>query len=103
MGNTSSFLDFYFHDLLHCCYLTLLKLCGDIGALGWWDLFINFGIAECFAFLVCTNWSNPAIHRNHQSHYASSSSSSSKIVAYWFLQIISQRIEYADGNILVLS
>ncbi|KAK9073276.1 hypothetical protein SSX86_007600 [Deinandra increscens subsp. villosa] len=67
---------------------TLLKLCaGDIGALGWWDLFINFGycspcagkifiIAECFAFLVCTKWSNPAIHRNHQSHYASSSSSS---------------------------
>ncbi|WRX17733.1 Transmembrane Fragile-X-F-associated protein - like 2 [Theobroma cacao] len=22
---------------------TLLKLCGDVGALGWWDLFINFG------------------------------------------------------------
>ncbi|XP_016672576.1 uncharacterized protein [Gossypium hirsutum] len=43
---------------------TLLKLCGDVGALGWWDLFINFGIAECFAFLVCTKWSNPVIHRN---------------------------------------
>ncbi|GAB4860958.1 hypothetical protein Ancab_036118 [Ancistrocladus abbreviatus] len=43
---------------------TLLKLCGDIGALGWWDLFINFGIAECFSFLVCTKWSNPMIHRN---------------------------------------
>ncbi|KAK1427262.1 hypothetical protein QVD17_15945 [Tagetes erecta] len=54
---------------------TLLKLCGDIGALGWWDLFINFGIAECFAFLVCTKWSNPAVHRHDQSQFASSSSS----------------------------
>ncbi|XP_010537076.1 PREDICTED: uncharacterized protein LOC104811911 isoform X1 [Tarenaya hassleriana] len=75
---------------------TLLKLCGDVAALGWWDLFVNFGyisffflsswtilflplnfsppsrkiffllfyrIAECFAFLVCTKWSNPSIHR----------------------------------------
>ncbi|KAK9278709.1 hypothetical protein L1049_028284 [Liquidambar formosana] len=53
---------------------TLLKLCGDIGALGWWDLFINFGIAECFAFLVCTKWSNPVIHRNSHTREASSSS-----------------------------
>ncbi|CAA2980437.1 uncharacterized protein LOC111372111 isoform X2 [Olea europaea var. sylvestris] len=53
---------------------TLLKLCGDIGALGWWDLFINYGIAECFAFLVCTKWSNPAIHRNSHTIEASSSS-----------------------------
>nr|GEU71942.1 transmembrane fragile-X-F-associated protein [Tanacetum cinerariifolium] len=45
---------------------TLLKLCGDVRSLGWWDLFINFGIAECFAFLVCTKWSNPVIHRNSQ-------------------------------------
>ncbi|KAL5186004.1 RING finger protein B [Glycine soja] len=52
---------------------TLLKLSGDVGALGWWDLFINFIIAECFAFLVCTKWSNPVIHRN--SREASSSSS----------------------------
>ncbi|XP_039040482.1 uncharacterized protein LOC120178750 isoform X2 [Hibiscus syriacus] len=43
---------------------TLLKLCGDVGSLGWWDLFINFCIAECFSFLVCTKWSNPEIHRN---------------------------------------
>ncbi|KAL5722264.1 hypothetical protein ACHQM5_005804 [Ranunculus cassubicifolius] len=55
---------------------TLLKLCGDVGALGWWDLFINFGIAECFAFLVCTKWSNPVIHRQFQSREASSSSNS---------------------------
>ncbi|CAB4295557.1 unnamed protein product [Prunus armeniaca] len=43
---------------------TLLKINGDISVLGWWDLFINFGIAECFAFLVCTKWYNPAIHRH---------------------------------------
>ncbi|XP_050237755.1 uncharacterized protein LOC126687288 [Mercurialis annua] len=53
---------------------TLLKLSGDVGALGWWDLFINFGIAECFAFLVCTKWSNPVIHRNSQTRDVSSSS-----------------------------
>ncbi|XP_030550809.1 uncharacterized protein LOC115755509 isoform X1 [Rhodamnia argentea] len=41
---------------------TLLKLCGDVMGLTWWDLFINYGIAECFAFLVCTKWDNPAIH-----------------------------------------
>ncbi|KAF3437329.1 hypothetical protein FNV43_RR20082 [Rhamnella rubrinervis] len=55
---------------------TLLKLCGDVGALGWWDLFINFGIAECFAFLVCTKWSNPVIHRSSRSREVSSSSTS---------------------------
>ncbi|CAH1442881.1 unnamed protein product [Lactuca virosa] len=55
---------------------TLLKLSGDIGALGWWDLFINFGIAECFAFLVCTKWSNPAIHRDSQTPEASYPSTS---------------------------
>lgn len=42
---------------------TLLKLGGDVHALGWWDLFINFGIAEGFAFLVCTKWTNPSIQR----------------------------------------
>lgn len=41
---------------------TLLKICGDVAALGWWDLFINYGVAECFAFLICTKWYNPAIH-----------------------------------------
>ncbi|KAH7283525.1 hypothetical protein KP509_34G011400 [Ceratopteris richardii] len=41
---------------------TLLKL-DVIHSLGWWDLFINFGIAEGFAFLVCTKWTNPTIHR----------------------------------------
>ncbi|KAK9934821.1 hypothetical protein M0R45_021950 [Rubus argutus] len=53
---------------------TLLKINGDISALGWWDLFINFGIAQMFAFLVCTKWYNPAIHRH--AHYEESCSSS---------------------------
>ncbi|KAI4294956.1 hypothetical protein MLD38_040763 [Melastoma candidum] len=56
---------------------TLLKLCGDVAVLGWWDLFINFGIAECFAFLVCTKWYNPAIHR--RLHTGDPSSSSTRI------------------------
>ncbi|PQP93246.1 uncharacterized protein Pyn_22772 [Prunus yedoensis var. nudiflora] len=46
----------------------------EVGALGWWDLFINFGIAECFSFLVCTKWSNPVIHRNSRTREATSSS-----------------------------
>nr|XP_043617176.1 uncharacterized protein LOC122589012 [Erigeron canadensis] len=54
---------------------TLLKLSGDVSSLGWWDLFINFGIAECFAFLVCTKWSNPVIHRTSQIPVPNSSSS----------------------------
>ncbi|KAJ7557508.1 hypothetical protein O6H91_05G129300 [Diphasiastrum complanatum] len=54
---------------------TLLKLCGDVDALGWWDLFINFGIAECFTFLVCTKWSNPSIHRAYHQPRASTYSS----------------------------
>ncbi|PWA72823.1 transmembrane Fragile-X-F-associated protein [Artemisia annua] len=53
---------------------TLLKLSGFVDALGWWDLLINFGIAECFSFLVCTKWSNPVIHRNSQTSEAGSSS-----------------------------
>lgn len=52
---------------------TLLKLCGDVSALGWWDLFINYGVAECFAFLICTKWHNPAIHRRSHIRPASSS------------------------------
>ncbi|XP_024012190.1 uncharacterized protein LOC18009352 isoform X2 [Eutrema salsugineum] len=58
---------------------TLLKLCGDVAALGWWDLFINFGIAECFAFLVCTKWSNQSIHRYT---HIPEPSSSSMVVRY---------------------
>ncbi|KAL6655994.1 hypothetical protein ACP70R_006820 [Stipagrostis hirtigluma subsp. patula] len=45
--------------LLAATSLMLLKLCGDAVSMGWWDLFINFGISQFFAFLVCTRWSNP--------------------------------------------
>nr|CAD1826687.1 unnamed protein product [Ananas comosus var. bracteatus] len=58
--------------LVAATLFTLLKLSGDIGGLSWWDLFINFGIAECFAFLVCTKWSNPLIGRQ-PSHFATTS------------------------------
>lgn len=47
--------------LLAATSLMLLKLCGDAVTLGWWDLFINFGISQCFAFLVCIRWSNPMV------------------------------------------
>nr|XP_043615148.1 uncharacterized protein LOC122587127 [Erigeron canadensis] len=40
---------------------TLQKLCGNESSLDWWELFIIFGIAECFAFLACIWWLNPAI------------------------------------------
>lgn len=33
-------------------------------------------IAECFAFLVCTKWSNPAIHRSSCARQIGSSSRS---------------------------
>ncbi|KAG2303202.1 hypothetical protein Bca52824_031853 [Brassica carinata] len=62
---------------------TLLKLTGDVAALSWWDLFINVGIAECFAFLVCTKWSNPVIHRRSRARETGSSSTP---------------IRYLDGN-----
>ncbi|PWZ23977.1 hypothetical protein Zm00014a_039801 [Zea mays] len=51
-----------------------LHMAGDVGALGWWDLFINYGIAECFAFLVCTRWFNPMIHKSPTHGEGSSSS-----------------------------
>lgn len=63
--------------LIAATTFTVLKLSGDVDALGWWDLFINYGIAECFSFLVCTKWSNPLIHR--RGHIAEASSSSSTI------------------------
>ncbi|KAK6134032.1 hypothetical protein DH2020_032211 [Rehmannia glutinosa] len=51
---------------------TLLKLCGDVAALGC--------VAECFAFLICTKWYNPAIHR--RSHLTAAASSSSMNMRY---------------------
>ncbi|XP_074316489.1 uncharacterized protein LOC141652787 [Silene latifolia] len=58
---------------------TMFKLSGGVGALGWWDLLVNFGIAEGFAFLVCTKWTNPLIHRASNS---TESSSSSNTISY---------------------
>ncbi|KAK3041289.1 hypothetical protein RJ639_001391, partial [Escallonia herrerae] len=60
--------------LIAATIFTLLKLCGDVVALGWWDLFINYGVAECFAFLNCTKWYNPAIHRDCRIRATTSSS-----------------------------
>ncbi|KAG5392547.1 hypothetical protein IGI04_022510 [Brassica rapa subsp. trilocularis] len=59
---------------LAATFFALLKLTGDVAALSWWDLFINVGIAECFAFLVCTKWSNPVIHRSSRPRETGSSS-----------------------------
>ncbi|KAL5544715.1 hypothetical protein UlMin_008499 [Ulmus minor] len=75
---------------------TLLKLCGDVGALGWWDLFINFGIAECFAFLVCTKWSNPVIHRNSDTREASSSSTAIRYLDWNSGLVVSAEDEHQD-------
>ncbi|KAK6157705.1 hypothetical protein DH2020_011953 [Rehmannia glutinosa] len=72
---------------------TLLKLCGDVAALGC--------VAECFAFLICTKWYNPAIHR--RSHLTAAASSSSMNMRYlswnngfWYLpRKITKKIECA--------
>ncbi|XP_077236119.1 uncharacterized protein LOC143877782 isoform X2 [Tasmannia lanceolata] len=76
---------------------TLLKLCGDVGGLGWWDLFINYGIAECFAFLVWTKWSNPVIHRQSHHRYASSSSTTIRYLDWNSdLVVSSEEDQYQD-------
>ncbi|XP_054804658.1 uncharacterized protein LOC129307779 isoform X2 [Prosopis cineraria] len=77
---------------------TLLKLCGDVGALGWWDLFINFGIAQCFSFLVCTKWSNPIIHRNSRSREASASSSTIRYLDWNSGLIVSSEDNQREGR-----
>ncbi|XP_057735569.1 uncharacterized protein LOC130950982 [Arachis stenosperma] len=62
--------------LIAATVFTLLKISGDVAALGWWDLFINFCVAQCFAYLVCTKWHNPTIHGDcHITEPCSSSSS----------------------------
>ncbi|XP_021897863.1 uncharacterized protein LOC110814636 [Carica papaya] len=82
---------------------TLLKLCGDVAALGWWDLFINFGIAQCFAFLVCTKWHNPAIHRRHHILEPSSSSVSVRYLDWnGGLVISSDEDRHQDGRLCTL-
>ncbi|WOK97721.1 hypothetical protein Cni_G06429 [Canna indica] len=62
--------------LITATVFTVLKQCGDVGRLGWWYLFVNLGIAECFSFLVCTKWFNPMIHiRSYYGEACLSSSS----------------------------
>ncbi|KAJ4839857.1 hypothetical protein Tsubulata_030163 [Turnera subulata] len=77
---------------------TLLKLSGDVEALGWWDLFINYGIAECFAFLVCTKWYNPAIHRHSQIGGSSSSLMSFRYLDWNSGLIVSSDEERQQNN-----
>ncbi|KAF5445378.1 hypothetical protein F2P56_034429 [Juglans regia] len=79
--------------------LTLLKLCGDVRALGWWDLFINFGIAECFACLVCTKWSNPMIHRNSHTREASSTSATIRYLDWHSSSVVSPEDDQQEDRI----
>ncbi|KAJ6689698.1 hypothetical protein OIU85_006052 [Salix viminalis] len=78
---------------------TLLKLCGDLVVLGWWDLFINYGIAECFAFLVCTKWYNPVIHRHSRNGGPSSSSTSCRYVDWNRGLMVSDEDEHHSSGI----
>ncbi|GER43845.1 transmembrane Fragile-X-F-associated protein [Striga asiatica] len=81
---------------------TLLKLCGDVAALGWWDLFINYGVAECFAFLICTKWYNPAIHRRPHLTAASSSSMSFRHLSWNNGFLVSTTEDHQDNRICSL-
>ncbi|WOL02814.1 hypothetical protein Cni_G11533 [Canna indica] len=83
--------------LIAATIFTILKLCGDVDALGWWDLFINFGIAECFAFLVCTKWSNPMIHRR-PSHGEACSSSTAIRYRDWNSGLLLSSMEDDNGQ-----
>ncbi|EPS57975.1 hypothetical protein M569_16842 [Genlisea aurea] len=57
---------------------TLLKLSGDVAGLGWWDLFVNYCVAECFVFLVSTKWYAPSSQRLSDIAAATSSSAESR-------------------------
>lgn len=81
---------------------TLLKLCGDVAALGWWDLFINYGVAECFAFLICTKWHNPAIHRRSCIRPAITSSTTIRYLNGNSGLVISSDEDYQRGRICSL-
>ncbi|PPD72722.1 hypothetical protein GOBAR_DD30375 [Gossypium barbadense] len=60
LDNSFAFLGCNIYGLFYCCHN--------------FHSFKVMCIAECFAFLVCTKWYNPAIHRN--SHLGQTSSSS---------------------------
>ncbi|XP_022861097.1 uncharacterized protein LOC111381539, partial [Olea europaea var. sylvestris] len=73
--------------------LPLCNYVGDVAALGWWDLFISYGVAECFAFLICTKWYNPAIHRRSHLTRAGSSSTSMR-----YLSSSSSMMAFSDDD-----
>ncbi|XP_071927876.1 uncharacterized protein [Coffea arabica] len=81
---------------------TLLKLCGDVAALGWWDLFINYGVAECFAFLICTKWHNPAIHRRSHVRPASSSAATVTHLSWNSGLVVSSDEDYQQSRLCSL-
>ncbi|KAJ4909722.1 Transmembrane Fragile-X-F-associated protein [Raphanus sativus] len=58
-------------SLIATITFTLVKSSGDVAAWEWWDLSIDFGISECFGFLV-TKWWNQSIQGG--SHIPTSSS-----------------------------
>ncbi|KAG9143828.1 hypothetical protein Leryth_011488 [Lithospermum erythrorhizon] len=80
---------------------TLLKLSGGFDALGWWDLFVNFCIAEFFSFLLCMKWSNPMIHGNSNSQEASSSSSTITYLGGRSGQLVSSEDHSDEGCCLL--
>lgn len=58
--------------------------------------YIMYSIAECFAFLVCTKWSNPMIHRNSQRREASSSSTTNRYLDWNSGLVVSQEDQSED-------
>ncbi|CAK9183800.1 unnamed protein product [Ilex paraguariensis] len=75
----------------------------DVAALGWWDLFINYGVAECFAFLICTNWFNPAIHRHSRLRATVSSSMPIRYLDWNSGLVVSSDEDHQHGRICSLA
>lgn len=118
-------------SLLYFLCFSLRLYAGDVEALGWWDLFINYGyithslflyssnnhplcciqtiavslvlsVAECFAFLICTKWYNPAIHRRSNLARASSSSTSIRYL-HWSNSVLeSPEEDHNEGRMCSL-
>lgn len=55
-----------------------------------------YSIAECFAFLVCTRWFNPAIHRNSSAREPSSSSTAVRYLDWNSGLVVSPEDESED-------
>ncbi len=65
--------------MIHFCSQWCLMMVYSVSA-SWNNPSSIYSIAECFAFLVCTKWYNPAIHRQSQIR---ESCSSSMIIRYF--------------------